>query len=663
MHMLVTSFDTGDYLILFTFHMLRSLRYSGRGSLFLGTALGALALSAPARADDDIVSKMEQEMSRLQAAQAHVQEEQRAINHDMAILKEEIARHHASGASTARASSPHAEQTASQENRSGRLTTASLHRPGIKANAPLNPPASEREMTAASGYEPMRGAHARRDRVSLSPTGRALVDTDRGSELAVVGHRAEDVLVHFAENGVGPHPRETLGAQAAGAVGDHGVFHLGPVTLMLGGFVDTAAVLENRHIASDTFNYWQDMPYPNEPRYHTNNFDGGARYSRLSLLARGNIDSEATISGFFESDFGAGAVTTDPYESNSYSFRMRQAYLAYDDNKEGWHFLGGQAWSLLTPGRAGIVARQESLPETIEASMLAGQTWSRQWQVRIVKDFFHHRLWTGLSIENPATLYDTTGFSNTNGAVAMPNGSTVTIGENGVGLTNDTTNFSNEIAPDVIGKVAYDPVWGHYEMEGILHFPHDHVTMGHTGHNNTAVGGGAGGSMILPLIPGKLELRMAGLAGWGINRYGSVLLPDATLKANGSPDPLFGIQAQAGIIAHPNPRIDVYGYFGTQRVGHSYFNENGGSYGYGNPAYSNAGCLQELSALSCTANTRGVSEVTIGGWWRFFKGKFGTVEAGTQLAYAQRQIWSGIGGDPHTSMSQIFFDFRYLPFQ
>ena len=657
---------------LLTFRTLRSLRLSGRGYLFLGTTLSALVLGTTARADDDIVSRMEQEMSRLQAAQAHVQEEQRAINHDMAVLKAEIARHHASGTSASHASPSHDGQLAAArpDGRSDvhadhgeRITTASARRHGLKTAEAPQFTATPGEMTAARGAEPLRGAVARRDRVSLSPTGRGLIDTDKGSELAVVGHRAEDVLVHFAENGVGPHPRETLGAQAAGAVGDHGVFHLGPVTLMLGGFVDTAAVLENRHVASDTFNYWQDMPYPNEPRYHTNNFDGGARYSRLSLLARGNINSEATISGFFESDFGAGAVTTDPYESNSYSFRLRQAYLAYDDNKEGWHFLGGQAWSLLTPGRAGIVARQESLPETIEASMLAGQTWSRQWQVRIVKDFFHHRLWTGLSIENPATLYDTTGFSTSNGAVSMPNGSTVTIGENGVGLTNDTANFSNEIAPDVIGKVAYDPVWGHYEMEGILHFPHDRVTMGNTGHNNTAIGGGAGGSMILPLIPGKVELRMAGLAGWGINRYGSVLLPDATLKANGSPDPLFGVQAQAGVIAHPNPRIDVYGYFGTQRVGHSYFNENGNSYGYGNPGYSNAGCLQELSTLSCTANTRSVSEITIGGWWRFFKGKFGTVEAGTQLAYSRRQIWAGIGGDPHTSMSQIFFDFRYLPFQ
>ncbi len=196
--MFVTSFDTGDYLILLTFHMLRSLRYSGRTSLFLGTALGALALSTQARADDDIVSKMEQEMSRLQAAQAHVQEEQRAINHDMAILKAEIARHHASGTSPIHANSPHAEQIATQENHSENITTASIRRHGNKTTESPETISAERGMTTTSASAPLHGAHTRRDRVSLSPTGRDLIDTDKGSELAVVGHRAEDVLVHFA---------------------------------------------------------------------------------------------------------------------------------------------------------------------------------------------------------------------------------------------------------------------------------------------------------------------------------------------------------------------------------------------------------------------------------------------------------------------------------
>lgn len=651
----------------FPLRMACSTVFSIRGLLMMSTAFGLLAVHSQAHADDDVMSRMEKEMHRLQEAQAHVQQEQEEINRDLVMLRSEMAKHH------------HTVQPADKTTTNttivarGTPSRSAIHGVAphaLQLHSSQHPTELASEATFASNANSPEG-HASsalpssdsRDRVARDRRDHGVTESGAGSELAVVGKRTEDVMVRFAENGVGPHPRETIGAQAAGAVGDHGVFHLGPVTLMLGGFVDMAAVLENRHVASGTFNYWQDMPYPNEPRYHTNNFEGSARYSRLSLLARGNINSEATISGFFESDFGAGAVTTDPYESNSYAFRMRQAYLAYDDNKAGWHFLGGQAWSLLTPGRIGIVARQESLPETIEASMLAGQTWARQWQVRVVKDFMDHRLWAGFSIENPATLYDTTGFTNTNGTVSLPNGNTATIGENGVGLTNDTANFSNEIAPDLIGKLAYDPSWGHYEVEGILHFPHDRVTINHTGHNNTAIAGGAGGSLILPIISGKLEFRAAGLAGWGINRYGSVLLPDATLNAKGDPVPLFGLQAQAGLIAHPNPHIDVYGYFGTQRVGHAYFNSDGSSYGYGNPLYSNAGCLQELSSLTCSANTRGISEATIGAWWRFFKGRFGTVEGGTQLAYARRDIWKGIGGDPHTSMSQIFFDFRYLPFQ
>jgi hypothetical protein len=487
---------------------------------------------------------------------------------------------------------------------------------------------------------------------------------------SVIGHRAEDVISRLAENNVGPHSRESVGAQAAGALGDHGVFHMGPITLILGGFLDASAVEENRHTATGTFNYWQDVPFKNQPRYHTDNFEGSARYSRLSLMARGNVDAHSTISGFFEMDFGAGASTTNAYESNAYAVRMRQAYLAYDNSKYNFHFLAGQAWSMLTPGRIGITPRQESLPETIEASMLAGQTWARQLQFRFVKDFLNHRLWAGLSIENSATLYNTTSFNGTgcasslsDGEVCLPNGQVATVGSNGTGLTNPAL-FSNEIAPDVIGKIAWDPHWGHYEVEGILHFPHDRVTTpGVGGHNNTAIAGGGGGSMILPVIPHKVEVRLNGLAGYGIGRYGSVLLPDATLNANGAPSPLLSVQATGGIVAHPTPLIDVYGFFGYQSSGRSYFNSNGGNYGYGNPGYDNRGCYTEMSSLGCTANIHSVMEATMGAWYRFFKGKYGTVEGGLQLAYSRVNTWSGNGGAPSTSLSEVFMDFRYLPFQ
>ncbi|GBQ98961.1 hypothetical protein GLI01_33310 [Gluconacetobacter liquefaciens] len=489
------------------------------------------------------------------------------------------------------------------------------------------------------------------------------IGEDTPTYAAIVAHRDEDMVNRLADNNVGPHPRETAGAQATGALGDHGVFHVGPVTVVLGGYFDTSAVLENRHVASGTFNYWSAMPFPRDANYHQNNFEGSPRYSRFSLMARANIDSHTTVSGFVETDFGAGAETTNPYESNAYVPRLRQAYLSYDDTLEGNHLLIGQAWSLLTPGRAGIVARQESLPETIESSMLAGQTWTRQWQARYVHELLQHRLWLGLSIENPATIYDTTGFDNNNGSVPLPNGGTATIGANGTGLTEFTTNYSDEIAPDVIGKIAWDPAWGHYEAEGIVRFPHDRVFANGTGHNNTAIAGGGGGSAVLPVIPHKLEIHLAGLAGVGIGRYGSVLLPDVTLNAQGKPKPLPDAQATAGIVAHVNPRIDVYGYYGMQRSGRSYFSSGGSAYGYGNPMSSNAGCEVEMSPLACTASIRSVQEFTVGAWWRFLKGRYGTVEVGTQLAYSRLETWKAIGGAPSTSMSQIFFDFRYLPFQ
>ncbi|TQL17203.1 hypothetical protein FBY58_0772 [Zymomonas mobilis] len=479
---------------------------------------------------------------------------------------------------------------------------------------------------------------------------------------AIIARHARDIISMTANNGVGPHPRESAGAQLAGALGDHGVFNLGPMTFILGGFIDASGLVSNRHIASGTFNSWKSMPFKNNPDYHTANTEASARYTRLSLLMRGTVSPHSTISGFVETDFGAGASTTNPYESSSYVIRLRQAYLAYDNNRYNFHVLGGQAWSLLTPNRVGITPRQESVAETAEASILAGQTWARQWQVRVAKDWFNHRFWAAISIENPATLYDTTGFTNSSGRITMPNGSTTTITSNGVGLTQPSA-YSAEVSPDIIGKLAWDPAWGHYEVVGIMHMPHDRVTsVDGTGRNYTVLTGGGGGSMILPLIPKKLELRLAGLVGRGIGHYGAAILPDATLDSEGRPLPLWSMQATAGIMGHVTPRLDLYGYYGIQEAGRSYFTVNGVPYGYGNPLYNNSGCNTELSS-ACVGSTKMVSEATIGGWWRFLKGHYGTVQAGVQLAYSTREAWRGTGGSPTTHMSELFLSLRYLPFQ
>ncbi|CUW46449.1 hypothetical protein [Novacetimonas hansenii] len=589
-------------------------------------------------ADDDPESLdiMERQMER-------IQQQQMELQRDLTMMRKQIAQHRAH-AGTGTGTGEHSLQVSGS---AGHVRGGwTPHEGRITAMGERTPPG----MGA-----PHIGGH------SDNPNGSFL---DTPTFESVVAHRDEDLISHMANNNVGPHTRETVGAQSAGALVSK-VFHAGAVSIILGGFFDAAALEENRHVASGIFNSWANIPFRNSSNFHTDNFNGDARYTRFSLMARAPLGTHVTVAGFVESDFGASAETTNPYESNSYVPRLRQAYLTLDDAKTNWHFLIGQAWTMLTPDRVGIIPRQESLPETIESSILAGQTWTRQWQVRLVKDFLEHWLWAGLSIENPATIYDTTGFSaySDNGEYALPgSGNYAKVGSNGVGLTGSSTNYSNEIAPDIIAKIAGDPSWGHYEMEGIVHFPHDRSVIGGEGQNHTAIAWGGGGSMILPVIPHTLEIRLAGLAGKGIGRYGSVLLPDATLKANGAPDLLSSAQATAGVIAHPNRLVDVYGYFGMQRSGRGYFDSDGTAYGYGNPLSDNSGCWTEGSS-ACTASIKSVEEFTIGAWYRFIKGKYGTVQAGTQLAYSRVHTWGGIGGAPTTSMSEIFFDFRYLPFQ
>jgi hypothetical protein len=75
----------------------------------------------------------------------------------------------------------------------------------------------------------------------------------------------------------------------------------------------------------------------------------------------------------------------------------------------GFHFLGGQAWSMLTQNTVGITARKENIPMTIEANYVPGFDYTRNGQLRLVQDI-GTRAALGLSVENPAELvYASTG--------------------------------------------------------------------------------------------------------------------------------------------------------------------------------------------------------------------------------------------------------------
>ena len=61
----------------------------------------------------------------------------------------------------------------------------------------------------------------------------------------------------------------------------------------------------------------------------------------------------AHVIGYWESDFlGNNPANVSVTSGNSNTFRMRLYWVDIRRNK--WEILGGQSWSLLTPGRNGI---------------------------------------------------------------------------------------------------------------------------------------------------------------------------------------------------------------------------------------------------------------------------------------------------------------------
>ncbi len=582
----------------------------GRGirTLLLGaTALAMPFAATPARAASDELTRIEKEIAALQSELKHVKR-------DLAERDRQVAR------------------ARSGANRQGYPSQSPL--------APQNaPPGGPYEATAGAGAAP--GTYASGSSIIPAiPPGYALVPAQPGSAPGTV------VL---AQQETGP----------AGKPLPSGTFKLGGVTVTIGGFIEAASIYRTRNEVADIAgNFNTGIPLPYQQTYHEGEFRESARQSRLSLLAGADINDETHVNAYFETDFQGGSPTANSVETNSYTLRLRQAYAQLDENRWGLHVEAGQAWSLLTMDKHGIIPRQEDIPLTIDAQYVVGFDWARQVEFRVAKSFLEDKYWFAVAAAEPQVAY----YTGPNGLAPTSTG-TVNITNPGVGALASTVNYSDDIAPDVIVKAAADPGWGHFEIDGLLRFLHDRVSHLGSGDSDTVLAGGGGAGAVLPLISHILDFRVSALAGDGIGRYGSGQLPDAVVGRDGAPDPLPEVEGLVGLEAHLGPRVDLYAYGGTEQIGRRDFNVGTKGYGYGSPLYSNTGCDIELSAAAtCVANTKGLTEGTIGAWYRPIKGPYGTVQLGAQYEYLRRSNFAGNADAPSVANNVVLFSFRYYPF-
>jgi hypothetical protein len=456
------------------------------------------------------------------------------------------------------------------------------------------------------------------------------------------------------------HSAYSVPVNSAGASnltdGEHpAAIHFRGITLTPGGFFDTTGIYRTHNENADVDSTFGGIPFSGTANAHLSEFRGSARASRLSLLAEGKIGTWKA-SGYAEVDFEGAAPTANELESNSFNPRARQLWAQLEFNN-GLSISGGQTWSLLTTYRKGIELRQEMVPMTIDLQHVPGYNWARQWSFRVTKNF-HNNMWAAFSVENPETSLSVVnppggvfGF-NTSPNATSP-GSVFTLSN-----TPGANGISTDVAPDLIGKLVFEPGWGHYEIKAIGRFFRDRFDSS----NNYTAGGGAGIGVVLPATK-KLDVILEGLAGTGIGRYASGLGPDVTLRPDGRIVPLRTLHTMAGLEWHPTPRWDWYVYGGDEYYSRtSYINTAGLPVGYGSRLNDNSGCqLESPSATQpCQAQTRSLWQVQPGFWYRFYKGPAGTVAMGMSYSYTNRSTWVGLGGlQPKGIENIVMTSFRY----
>jgi hypothetical protein len=294
------------------------------------------------------------------------------------------------------------------------------------------------------------------------------------------------------------------------------------------------------------------------------------------------------------------------------------------------------------------------VPLTIDSQYVVGYNWARQWQARVTAHP-SESTWLAFSLENPETSLSVTNAPS--GVFGFNNSPNATSPGSQFVLNNSpgAAGVSTDVAPDLVGKIAFEPGFGHFELKAVGRFFRDR----YNGTNDTAFGGGIGAAAIVPVTE-KVDLILEALGGRGIGRYASGLGPDVTIKPNGSVVPVTAVDVMGGVEAHPTPKLDLYAYAGMEWYDRTdYVNAAGQGVGYGSPLIDNSGCTMEIGT-PCSAQNQTLWQVQPGFWYRFYRGPLGTVQVGASYSYTHRGAWSGLDNTrPDGSENIVMTSFRY----
>jgi hypothetical protein len=472
--------------------------------------------------------------------------------------------------------------------------------------------------------------------------------------------------------------------------------HYKGISISTTGFIAAEFVRRSRELGADITTPFNSLTLPGASQSNLPEFFGTARQSRPTLFVTGRLKN-VELSGYLSADFLSAGVTSTATQTNSYTLRLRQAWAqAKFDN--GWKFLGGQMWSLVTEGKAGIAPSDDigrvndARPTTIDPGYNVGFTFARQYGIRLTKDF-SDKVSVAFAVENAQGTLTTHG-----------NAANFLLGEAGASNSyNTTSNYTANPSPDLIAKIAFDPGFGHYEVYGLADrfadrvFPcYDFDSPGCPttliapsvigAYNVSKEGGGVGANARWTVANKHIVFGLHAFGGSGVGRYGAAQLSDLSINGDGTVHLIKESQG-LGTLEWHGKKLDIYGYVGGEYADRTYSkdpyfvsqNATTGLWsvsatpvtvGYGAPNFNNTGCYAETVPTSnsgfapgalgkCTGDTRAIAEATTGFWYTLYTGPKGRFRFGTQYSYVTRDTWSGTGGEPHGLDSMVFTSFRY----
>ena len=418
-----------------------------------------------------------------------------------------------------------------------------------------------------------------------------------------------------------------------------GVAHITPV-----GFMDFTTVFRSTNTGNNIGTNFNAIPYGNTPQGNLTEARLSMQNSRVGFRVDALVH-DARVIGYMESDFLGNNPTNTFVSSNSNTMRSRLYWV--DVRKGKFEFLGGQSWSMMTPGRTGISPIPGDLffTQNVDVNYQVGLTWARQAQFRMV---YHPRdsIALGLSIENPEQ------FVGNPLSITFPKGLSSTLSPQfDAGGSNAVPNLH----PDVIGKVAIDRKLGdhafHFEGVGFMRgFKDTFLRAGNFAHS-TKEGGGGAVNMNLEVVK-NVRLISNNFFSAGGGRYVFGQAPDLIVKPDGGISLIKTFSTVQGFEATIKSNTLLYAYYGGVVSKKNFVGDTT------DPLLANIGYGFQGAPNS---QNRAIQEGTVGVTQTFWKDpKYGALQFMAQYSYVVRSPWFVAPGTPiNTHTNMIFLNLRY----